>query len=400
MKAMSTYNKNKIGIVTYVRTDNYGAELQGYALQHKLHLLGYEAEVLDIDKIEIDKKTFREMAIKAIAKRLKSNPIIGFYDVIKLIIQFTKRRKNFGQYEFERKKDRENAFYDFWMNYIIHTDHIPLNELYDNPPKFNSFIAGSDQIWNYTRTSYLDPYFLTFAPQEAQKISYAASFSVKQIPSKRRNQYKDLINNIHSISVREEDGIRIVKDLTNRDAHWVLDPTLLLDKQEWLKIKNDRINFDKPYLLVYSLNSSDGFWKIVYRYAKRHDLLIVNLRHDFKDNDIPKNQVDVFDAGPREFIHLMSKAKLIVTNSFHGTIFAINFNIPFICVLNRVSETNSRIQSILNLLQLSDRCQYDNELNSEIPLSLDFKRSNDILEKSKIKSVKFLINSLEDASVM
>lgn len=397
---MTTNKKNKIGIVTYVRTDNYGAELQGYALQHKLHLLGYNAEVLDIDKVEIDRKTFREMAVKAMIRRLKDNPVVGFLDVMRLIIKFSKGHKIIGQHEQERQKAREKAFYDFWANYIVHTHHIPLDELYNNPPLFDSFIAGSDQIWNYTRTSYLDPYFLTFAPVAARKISYAASFSIKTIPLKRREQYKSLINNLHSISVREESGVKIVKDLTNREAYWVLDPTLLLDKQEWLKIKNDRLNFEKPYMLVYSLNSSKGFWEIVYRYAKKYDLLIVNLRHDFNDNDIPNNQVDVFDAGPREFIHLISEAKMVVTNSFHGTIFSINFNIPFISVLNKVSETNSRIQSILNMLELSNRIQYDNDLNTHIPILLDFKKSNKILELSKNKSIEFLINSLENASIM
>lgn len=387
----------KIGVVTYVRTDNYGAELQGYALQRFLHIMGHDARVLDIDKKEIDRTTFKEMARKAITKRLSHNPVRGGYAIIALGFRlvFSKlSHKNESDTERIRRESREHAFREFWENAINHTSHIELENLGSTPMPYDALIAGSDQIWNYTRTSYLDPYFLTFAKPGIRKISYAASFSVSAIPERRKQQYRDLINNIESISVREDDGKRIVEELTGREAKVVLDPTLLLDKEEWMKVASDRIKIDGPYILTYSLNSSKGYWKIVNGYADKYGLKIVNLRHDFKDKRTHKNQTDIFDAGPREFLYLLANAKLVITNSFHGTIFSINFGVPFISVLNRVSETNSRIDSILSDLSLSDRKVYDDSFDLSKPIG-DLRPSySGRLKELKQASLAFLSTNL------
>lgn len=384
-----------IGIVTYVRTDNYGAELQGYALRKKLDLLGFSAEVLNIDKVEIDAKTFREMARGAILKRLRKNPIGGILSIAQIAFRIlfrTKRGKSAT--EIARQKSREDAFLEFWKNEIIHTEYIPLDKLSESAGKYDILIAGSDQIWNYTRTSYLDPYFLTFAANGTKKLSYAASFSVSSIPPNRQDQYRALINNVDHISVRETDGLNIIKKLTGRFAELVVDPTLLLQKEEWLKVSSDRIKIDRSYILTYSLNSSTGYWKIVKQYAKKYNLAIVNLRHDFDDRKLIDNQIDIFDAGPREFLYLLANAKMVITNSFHGTIFSINFGVPFLSVISRISGTNSRIHSILAKLDLSSCLMYDDEMDLERPIEIDFTHSHKILEKEINKSLDFLIRHI------
>ena len=384
-----------IGIVTYVRTDNYGAELQGYALRKKLDLLGFSAEVLNIDKVEIDAKTFREMARGAILKRLRKNPIGGILSIAQIAFRIlfrTKRGKSAT--EIARQKSREDAFLEFWKNEIIHTEYIPLDKLSESAGKYDILIAGSDQIWNYTRTSYLDPYFLTFAANGTKKLSYAASFSVSSIPPNRQDQYRALINNVDHISVRETDGLNIIKKLTGRFAELVVDPTLLLQKEEWLKVSSDRIKIDRSYILTYSLNSSTGYWKIVKQYDKKYNLAIVNLRHDFDDRKLIDNQIDIFDAGPREFLYLLANAKMVITNSFHGTIFSINFGVPFLSVISRISGTNSRIHSILAKLDLSSCLMYDDEMDLERPIEIDFTHSHKILEKEINKSLDFLIRHI------
>lgn len=391
----------RIGIVTYVRTDNYGAELQGYALQRKLNLLGYDAEVLDIDKKDIDATTFREMARKAIIRRIKANPLKGCAEILSIIIRMLKSRYIHTQEAVKRNRQeaRESAFREFWKNEITHSGHIKhqVLEEFVKTNGYKALIAGSDQIWNYTRTSCLDPYFLMFAPKGVKKISYAASFSVSKIPDLRKEEYKRLINNIDCISVRENEGEYIVNELTGREAHVVLDPTLLLEKEEWMKVASCRINVNEPYLLTYSLNNSKSYWKIVNEYAKKHNLKIINLRHDFDDKKNPDYQTDVFDAGPREFLHLLANATLVITNSFHGTIFSINFRVPFICILNRISETNSRVESILKNLDLSNRMMYDDDPDFGKSMRIDFRSARQKLEEDKEKSLKFLKDSLGDA---
>lgn len=387
----------KIGVVTYVRTDNYGAELQGYALQGCLGLMGHEAEVLDIDKKDIDSATFREMAKAAIIKRLKRNPIDGIRQIFSIgfhMITGRLLRRTPSYIEQSRQTSRENAFKEFWENAINHSEHIPLENLDSTPMEYEALIAGSDQIWNYTRTSYLNPYFLTFAKDGVRKLSYAASFSVSSIPPNRQEQYRELINNIPQISVRENEGAELVRQLTGRECQVVLDPTLLLDREEWLKVASDRIKIDEPYILTYSLNSSKGYWKIVNGYAKKYGLRVVNLRHDFNDCKIPPHQTDIFDAGPREFIYLLANAKLVITNSFHGTIFSINFGVPFLSVLNRASETNSRIDSILKNLGLLDRKLYDDEIDLTKSIQSYSDKYAQALGHLRDESKAFLTNNL------
>lgn len=386
-----------IGVVTYVRTDNYGAELQGYALQCCLRLMGHKAEALDIDKKDIDSATFRTMAKDAIIKRIKRNPIDGIWQIITIgsrmmLAKFIHYEPS--ELEKARKIAREKAFLEFWDNAITHSKHIPLENLDSTPMEYEALIAGSDQIWNYTRTSYLEPYFLTFAKEGVMKLSYAASFSVSSIPSERQQNYRELINNITHISVRENEGVQLVKQLTGRDCKVVLDPTLLLDKDEWMKVASDRIKINEPYIFTYSLNSSKGYWKIVHGYAQKHRLRIINLRHDFSDHKIPSYQTDIFDAGPREFLYLLANAKLVITNSFHGTIFSINFGVPFLSILNRVSETNSRIDSILKNLEIEDRKLFDDEFDISRDIKPYSSKYSEILDSLRNESKKFLTDHL------
>lgn len=128
--------------------------------------MGHEAEVLDIDKKDIDSATFREMAKAAIIKRLKRNPIDGIRQIFSIgfhMITGRLLRRTPSYIEQSRQTSRENAFKEFWENAINHSEHIPLENLDSTPMEYEALIAGSDQIWNYTRTSYLNPYFLTFA---------------------------------------------------------------------------------------------------------------------------------------------------------------------------------------------------------------------------------------------
>ncbi len=385
--------KKRVGIVTYVRTDNYGAELQGYALQHKINMMGgFEAEVLDIDHVGMDKKTYREMIVRGILSRLKHNPAKGIADIVSIAFKMF-RNKNLTVNA--NKTLREAAFSEFWDNAITHSKHIDVDRISTETGKYDVLIAGSDQIWNYLRTSNLAVYFLNFSSSKQIKFSYAASFSISKIPTKRKKEYTDLINQLPSISVREQQGAEIIRELTNREVEVVLDPTLLLDKEEWLKIASDRIDIKGPYILTYSLSSSKGYWEIIHGYAQKYGLKVINLRHDFIENRIPPYQIDIFDAGPREFIHLLAKAELVITNSFHGTIFSINFNVPFISVINRLSETNSRILSILENIGLENRLQYDDDTSLIKPLEMDFCEANARLEHLKSKSLEFLKSNLQ-----
>lgn len=390
----------KIGIITFVKCDNYGAELQAYALQKKLNLLGYDAEVIDLEKekgvVEGSFSSYKN----AILNRYKQYGLIkGSLKIIELIKDKYNARKAFAASS-DKVKERHKIFEKFFNDYIKHsTKFYTLEEMRNiqNLP-YNTLIAGSDQIWNYMQTRYLDVFFLMMANRwKAKKISYAASFSVSRIPKNKRAMYKQYLENMDAISVREITGVDIVKDCSGRKAITVLDPTLLLNRNEWIEYigKKDYLPKDKKYVVIYTLSGSHYIYTLAKKIAKKLSAEVVNIKLSFSkvkgDDDI----IHIWNAGPREFISIFSQAVYVITDSFHGTAFSINFNIPFTTLLNPASNINSRALSILKLTGTESRLIYDNGENKEPnTLEVDFAPINKIIEENRRKSLKFIKENL------
>ena len=226
----------RIGVITFCNCMNYGAELQAFALQKKLNLLGVDAEVIHVQK-ETSAMNSPRFVLNSILKRYKSNGLYKgtkmtyylFADTLKSRIAVKKNK--------ERLEHKKQIFDNFWDTYIKHSEQFyTLDEIrtIQNMP-YDVIVAGSDQIWNYIQTRYLDVFFLKFANNfGARKVAYAASFSVESIPTDLHQTYTILIGNMDAISVREDSAIDIVKSCSNVDVVQVLDPTLLFKANEWV----------------------------------------------------------------------------------------------------------------------------------------------------------------------
>jgi len=385
----------KIGIVTFVKADNYGAELQAYALQQKLNTMGYDAEVLDLEK---------EKGVMASSKRnimISLKKRIAYYGLLKGCAKFAQTLIDALEARKARQKNAEQAitkhkiFERFFYEKIKHSkDFIQLDELSLKELPYDVYIAGSDQIWNYMQTKRLDVFFLMFANRfNAKKISYAASFSVPSIPNDLRGQYKSYLENLDSISVREDNAVTLVKELSGKDAVQVLDPTLLLTREEWIKnlALKEYYNKSKKIVLIYTLSGSRYIYTLAKNIAKKLNADVVNIKSGYKRVKEDAGIIHVTDAGPQEFITLFSKAVYVITDSFHGTAFSINFNVPFTTLLNPVSNMNSRALSILNLCGLQDRVIYDDGSKSE-PQTVDFsfEEANKIIIKAREFSLSYV----------
>lgn len=383
----------KIGIITIVKVNNYGAELQAFALQKKLELMGYHAEVIDY----LYYKNWRFKDTK------ESQPFIPMSRKEKLTYWIKYRFINFLIDRIlpilnSAVRNRNNRFESFHkINTKFSKTFFSYQELYHAKLDYDIFMVGSDQVWNPAASSTIEPYFLTFAPKDAKKISYASSFGVSQIEDQLKEKYKTLLNNINTISVREDSGIKLVKQLTGKDATQVADPTLLLSKQEWTNYMKLYPNMPPRYILIYQLSDSDAIVNLACRISSERNIPIFrickrafNVRKDRGINNI-------LDAGPSEFLSLFYNAEYIITNSFHGTAFSVNFNKPFFTVVSSTKKNNARMQSLLELMNLKDRLIYDNINIKTIDIStqkLDFQNCNIKLEKIPKDSITFLANSL------
>lgn len=351
----------KFGILTINSKDNYGNRLQNYALQKQLEKYGKTKTIKN--KIGLYRSNYK--------KRIKEKLKITIKRLIPL--------KEYYQREFNFENFERNIKYS---KVLIDKDHIP-KRLYK---KFDKFIIGSDQVWNpyFKRTSEVD--FACFSAPE-KVISYAASFGVKDIPIGKREFYIKGLKNVSKISVREDRGAKIVKELTGRKVQVVLDPTLLLDRQDWKNvIKKPRYIPNKKFILTYFLgNVSEERKKKIEELSNNNNLEIVNLGKV----EYPKYYI----AGPSEFLWYFNNADIIFSDSFHGCIFSIIFDKTFY-YMNREDDNvsmNSRIDTLLEKFKLQDRKFINWE---SISLEHDYSHVASILEKEKRKSLEFLENAL------
>lgn len=377
----------KIGIITILKVNNYGAELQAFALQKKLTLMGYNAEIIDYlfykHKSHKKEKISRPFYHFPFKKRIKEY-ILPIYEKIKSVPYYKELNlRNRGFENFHKKYTRFSV--QTYRSY---------SQLYNQAPDYDVYCVGSDQVWNPNCYTSLNPYFLTFTPKGKKRISYASSFGVSHIPYNAQSFYKKGLTDLNAISVREKTGINLIKELTGKEAKVVVDPTLLLTVNDWKTVANYSKVPQFKYILLYVLKDSEYITKAAQKLSNELDMKIVRIckgafRQDKQDTGI----INIIDAAPDDFIGLFSKAQYILTNSFHGTVFSILFNKDFYTILKEGKDNNSRQIDLLNNLGLENRLIYEHKTIKASPINYTF--CNKQIEILRKDSEDYLINAIE-----
>ncbi len=328
-----------IGIVTIQRSlINYGAALQVYALWRYIKSLGYDCEVVDILRpCHSQYKYSSEFGERK--PSLRAN-IINF---IRHLIGENRQFKN-----------RESLFAGFNNQLEYSGQYRSLRELYNNPPVYDVCVTGSDQVWNPNMPFHNGVYFWDFYKGNSKKVSYASSFGIDSLPKGYEEDYTKWLKGYDAISVRENSGTDIVKALTGKESVVVLDPVFLLSKEEWkaceTKVENVPSNYVFIYLVHYDVNIINKAKR--FAIAKNMPLYVVlSARKLVADRGV--NQL--VDVGPREWLYLMNHADYVLTDSFHGTSLSIIMQKPFVTFVNLANNTNGRIMTILDSLDLASR---------------------------------------------
>ena len=378
--------KVKVGVITYHEPISYGAHLQCLGLQIYLKEIGYDAEIIDYsEKAYLELRSTQK--IRSLIKRL--------FNVLKSPISFIKAKSNAKNIEKEKDKFKEllikrnNKFKEFETKYynLSKKRYQKYSDLKNETPIYDAYICGSDQIWNPGFCDMDDNYFLSFAPKN-KRVAYAPSFGVSKIPFYAKREYKKRLENIEKISVREKTGAKIIKKLTNRDVPVVVDPTFLVDKDKWIEIANDSdIELPSEYIVTYFIGIDD--------YINRY---VNEVKIKYPNYKIINLVFDQTELGPCDFIKLISNAKFVFTNSFHGLAFAINLNIPF-AVGKTLKDFGgnsafSRMEDLLETLDLSDRIYFENKELNKNWLQLDYSKVNKRKEKVVKESKEYLIEAL------
>ncbi|MCR1025187.1 polysaccharide pyruvyl transferase family protein [Cellulophaga baltica] len=376
----------KIGIITILNVNNYGAELQAFALHHKLKLMGYDNEIINYlyyknpeYNIEPDSKPLIKTSVK--------NKLKDF--VLKWLDKYSALKYP------ELAKVRKQRFEDFHKNHTaLSRTYQSYSDLYNAKLEYDTYIVGSDQVWNPNNGTNLAPFFLTFAPKNANKISFASSFGVGQIDEVYYPQYKEWINNLTHISNRESAGVEIIKRVTGKDATHVVDPTLLLSKAEWegLMVPYES---KEPYILFFIFKKNDYAENLAYEIQKKTGFKIIRVCKNEMPLESDDKILNIRDFGPLEFLGLYSGAEIVLTTSFHGSVFSLIFEKPFYTITPSSKNNNSRQESLMSKVDLMHRLLREGDkVDLDKLYDINFEEVKPKLEPQIKLSVDFLKKSI------
>lgn len=374
----------KIAVITLTSYDNYGNRLQNFAVQQILKSLGADVETIEVKYIDSVKLTIRmKKVLLYCVSALVSNKFIEKYVPInfkkKLIFVKNKKLNNYREKQIYNwsNKHIKNSLYKIINNKVCGK----LNN------EFDFFVTGSDQVWNPYYFTNMEPYFLNFVDLE-KRISYAASFGVNDIPKERVSEYKKLLKSMKYISVREEAGKSIVENLTDKEATVVVDPTMLLGKDEWIEVTSKPSCMpDKKYILTYFLGEkNEEYNKFIESLVGEKSLEVIDIL------DITNK--DIYCVDPGEFVYLINHADVMITDSFHGAVFSILMETPFV-IFERQDECvsmNSRIETLVTTFKMESRLSSHIKSVEDV-YNIDFNHIDEILKYEREKAIRYLKNA-------
>lgn len=364
-----------IGIVTWTKSANYGTELQAFALAYAVKKLGANPFFLNWFT-EADFNLKRQLQLLLIKRNEK------------------KRLKNefANELKYQRTLDFEKRFLTY------HKDIKGRRTLKNLLKNTFCFISGSDQILN---PNYVCPfYFLSFA-KECRKVTYASSIGVSSLNEQQKELYKNSLTDFYALSSREKEGADILSDAVKKDVSVVLDPTLLLNKEQWTEvIRNADVSdldfLKQKYILCYFVGDNDWYWEHVKRIKQQlyiDQVVVLPLQESHRHVD----GIVYESAGPIEFLYLIQNSTLVCTDSFHATAFCINLQKQFVEFLRfkNIDEKsqNSRIYDVFERFNLSGLIVDETTNNVEVS-SVDFSLTESVLERERKLSFEFLSNSI------
>lgn len=373
----------RIGIITLHKVLNFGSALQAYALQHFLEKQGYtETELIDYKypnkfhkgKFKLDKPTIRI-----------------FLGTLKDFI-------------FNKRRDTNRRFRDFYKEYfnLSPQEYKSIEQIEKDPPLYDLYITGSDQVWNVNTLKNDPVMYCSFAPQNAEIISFGSSFTNKTLPVKYQEDVKRRLKRYKKIGVREQSSIEILIDLgltSHKEVMATCDPTLLLTKEDYhelalkskLKIEDD---FILVYGLTYAYNPEPALSSIVDDVARQLNCKVYTLW--FRHPHFKSEHKEIWGIGPCEFCYLFEHAKFIITSSFHGTMFSVINRKPFVSIVPRKNEKDTRIKDFLDKVGLKQNYVFADSTDYQLNMENVYNNSvEDNISSIISESKDFLLSALK-----
>lgn len=364
----------KIGIITIYSVPNWGSVLQAFATQEVLRSMGHEPILIDYTR----KNEWQYK--RGIAKQKL------FFRVIRSLGLKSHHRMAIKLAEFKRR------------HYCLTRPYNSLEDLRrEDWSSFDAFVVGSDQVWN-SRYIYGDSvYMLSFVPENILKISIASSFAIEHLPAELEEKYKTYLSDFKAISVRERSGVRIINEQLQlpQKVEVLLDPTLMLSRNHWINAV-PRSTFKKKekyilfYMLNYAFNPAPYIFELARHFQNKTGYAVYSLDGCKKGCGIKYK--DYSASSISQFIDLFLNADLVITSSFHGTAFALNFGIPLVTVVpEKGDERQISLLHALNLERLG--VPANSTVYAPTPI-YDVEEEQKNLDLLRNKSITWISNAL------
>ena len=354
----------KVSIVSLYGYFNYGNRLQNYAVQEILKGLGCNTTVIYIQTIKerIREQLKRFYFSKAVGILIRPEPVL------------------------KNKYIRQKIFEDFNKKNILTKRYTAIDKIDDA----DFFVLGSDQVWNPKRYNDVkkELFFLTFTESE-KKICLAPSFGLSKLPENWKPYFAEKLNSFPMLSVREYSGAKIINELIGREAEVLIDPTLMIDKQEWLRLarKPKNMKIEDKYILNYFIGDFPE------SAVKKGEELAIDMNYKVY-NLLDPESTELYAAGPAEFLYLIEYASLVQTDSFHACVFAFLFGRPFLVHAREGKDPDmfSRLETLLSKFNL-ERKYVENGIENEV-FECDYQLGYEKLEGERKKVLDFLKESM------
>ena len=369
----------KIGILTFHTAMNYGAILQTYALYKTIASMGHMPLIINRQATTIFSGKWKAILRYLLLKILPLN-----------LCSFHRRLLMAKRFDIFSKKNLPNKTLPFFSSRQLKRKKIDVD----------CIVVGSDQIWNYNLSESQSPgmgldMFVNFLPENIKRVSYAASFGTAKwnYDTDLTFKIKTLLCKFSAISVRENSGVDICKEIFNLKAKKVLDPTLLLSQKHYDGLLQDSQLDLTPYILFFKFNWDNGFCNLIETLPDKTSLPICSINSK-KESGCYRS---VYSPTIAQWLTYIKNAHIVITDSFHALAFSIIYNKPFVVLNNGIPERMDRQTDLLKSLGINDRClSYEDVLNNINSLmDLNYSEANNRLALKRKESIEFLEHSLQ-----
>lgn len=370
----------KVAILTIPIHSNFGYIMQLYALQKAVEKEGHKAYTI---QLKLEPKTVKQRIIYLL------KGIVSKYLLLR-------NATPFRRFPTRRQMERMDVnTWDFINHYCKLTKYIPsVNRLSELANEYDVFVVGSDQVWRKRYSIDIPSFFFSFLPEEKKRIAYAASFGISEndYGEEQTRTCKSLLSKFSAVGVREKTAVKLCDEVFGVKAEQVLDPTLLLAKEDYMQlIEADKIGDvpNTPFLLLYVIDTASEKTAIARKMAIEKGLEVYQIKpSDFKDVG-SRHINDCIYPHISTWLYAFSHASYIITDSFHGTVFSIIFEKPFLTFGN-AKRGLDRMVSLLDLCHLEERLYHESFRENNI----DYNMVNKRIKEERDNSLRFIFTNL------